>query len=324
MLVVVGGRLGRDRRLGRVVRPRRRPAVHARARTTRRTTGCWARIHDDFDVDHVWELPTEVWPDGRQCFVNLQHRPGLLEEPTRIIDLHLSSLSEEHTRIDVRRHGTPIVVHDPDGLIELRHDDAAQMRAAIDAAVEQVRQRRGDRRVAGQPGAGAGPRRRGGGPLPALRARSAGAAAAGRALPVAARLRPALPRRGPAGRRGRPGGRAGAGSRERRRAARAVGGLLRVAGRAALRYLVCRSLLLVVALRARPSAGATAEQEPHAQPDQDQGQVGEHGDRDQDPEQHHQRQREPAPARARGTRWNAARGGGGARGPRRGRSREGR
>ena len=53
-----------------------------------------ARIHDDFDVDHVWELPTEVWPDGRQCFVNLQHRPGLLEEPTRIIDLHLSSLSD--------------------------------------------------------------------------------------------------------------------------------------------------------------------------------------------------------------------------------------
>ena len=102
-----------------------------------------ARIHDDFDVDHVWELPTEVWPDGRQCFVNLQHRPGRLEEPTRIIDLHLSSLSAEHTRIDVRRHGTPIVVHDPDGLIELRHDDAAQTQQAIDAAVEQVRQRRG-------------------------------------------------------------------------------------------------------------------------------------------------------------------------------------
>ena len=101
------------------------------------------RLHDDFDVDHVWELPREVWPDGRQCFVNLQHRPGRLEEPTRIIDLHLSSLSAEHTRIDVRRHGTPIVVHDPDGLIELRHDDAAQTQQAIDAAVEQVRQRRG-------------------------------------------------------------------------------------------------------------------------------------------------------------------------------------
>ena len=102
-----------------------------------------ARMRADFDVDHMWELPLDVWPDGRQCFVNMQHRPGLLEEPTRMIDLHLSSLSEEHTRIDVRRHGTPIVLHDPDGLIELRHDDEAELRAAIDTAVEQVRQRRG-------------------------------------------------------------------------------------------------------------------------------------------------------------------------------------
>ena len=45
-----------------------------------------ARLLDDFDVDHVWELPADVWPDGRQCFVNLQHRPGLLEEPTRIVE----------------------------------------------------------------------------------------------------------------------------------------------------------------------------------------------------------------------------------------------
>jgi predicted nucleotidyltransferase len=102
-----------------------------------------ARIREDFEVDHVWEVPTEVWPDGRQCFVNHQARPGLLEEPTRIVDLHLSSISAEHTRIDVRRHGTPIVLYDPDGLIELRHDDEQQLRAAIAAAVDQVRQRRG-------------------------------------------------------------------------------------------------------------------------------------------------------------------------------------
>jgi predicted nucleotidyltransferase len=102
-----------------------------------------ARIREEFDVDHVWEVPKEVWPDGRQCFVNLQHRPGLLEEPTRLVDLHLSSLSETHTRVDVRRHGTPIVLHDPDGLVELRPDEDEQMRDAIAAAVEQIRQRRG-------------------------------------------------------------------------------------------------------------------------------------------------------------------------------------
>ena len=50
----------------------------------------------------VWEVPEHVWPDGRQCFVNLQDRPGLLLEPTRLIDLHVSrpvgpALAPRHT-----------------------------------------------------------------------------------------------------------------------------------------------------------------------------------------------------------------------------------
>ncbi len=101
-----------------------------------------ARIRADFDVDHVWELPPASWPDGRQCFVNHQHRPGALAEPTRIVDLHISSLSDEHRFVDVRRHGTPIVVHDPDGLVELRHDDEEAITRACAEWREQVRQRR--------------------------------------------------------------------------------------------------------------------------------------------------------------------------------------
>ena len=96
----------------------------------------------DLDVVHVWELPLSSWPDGRQCFVNLQARPGSLAEPTRIIDLHVSDLSDHHRFVDVRRHGTPIVLHDPDGLVVLRHDDEAAMAAEIAAAVDQIRQRR--------------------------------------------------------------------------------------------------------------------------------------------------------------------------------------
>ena len=166
-----------------------------RERPTRVHDRLLARIREDFDVDHVWELPTATWPDGRQCFVNLQHRPGALEEPTRIVDLHVSELSDAHRFVDVRRHGTPIVVHDPDGLIELRHDDEDAMRG---------RDRRGrrpgppaprDGRVAGQPGArAAASAAEAVDALPALRARPAGPAAARRALPVAARLRAALPR----------------------------------------------------------------------------------------------------------------------------------
>ena len=37
----------------------------------------------------------------------------------RIIDLHISDLSDAHSHLDVRRHGTPVVLHDPDGLIVL-------------------------------------------------------------------------------------------------------------------------------------------------------------------------------------------------------------
>ena len=101
-----------------------------------------ARARASFAVDHVWQLPTSTWPDGRQCFLNLQARPGALAEPTRIVDLHISELSDRHRFVDVRRHGTPIVVHDPDGLVELRHDDEAQLRAAAADAIDQIRQRR--------------------------------------------------------------------------------------------------------------------------------------------------------------------------------------
>ena len=38
--------------------------------------------------------------------------------------------------VDVRRHGTPIVVHDPDGLVELRPDDEDELQAAIGEAVD--------------------------------------------------------------------------------------------------------------------------------------------------------------------------------------------
>jgi hypothetical protein len=101
-----------------------------------------ARARDRFEVADLWELPCATWPDGRQCFINHQHRPGALKEPTRIVDLHISELSDAHRFVDVRRHGTPIVVHDPDGLVELRHDDEDAMQAAIVEGVDQIRQRR--------------------------------------------------------------------------------------------------------------------------------------------------------------------------------------
>jgi predicted nucleotidyltransferase len=96
----------------------------------------------DFEVDQVWELPEATWPDGRQAFLNLTADAGDMTRPTRIIDLHVSDLADEHRLVDERRHGTPYVVHDPEGLLELRHDDEAEMEQARVAAVQQAAARR--------------------------------------------------------------------------------------------------------------------------------------------------------------------------------------
>lgn len=94
-------------------------------------------VRADFDVRDLWEPPAHA--DGRQAFVNLQDRPGLLAEPTRMVDIEVLDLSERHAHVDVRRHGTPVVLHDPDSLITLVPEDTA---SAMAAALEQVRQRR--------------------------------------------------------------------------------------------------------------------------------------------------------------------------------------
>ena len=100
-----------------------------------------ALVRDEFSVDHVWELPDSAWPDGRQCFVHLQPDAADLSRPTRLVDLVVLATPEQLT-MDTRRHGTPIVLHDPERLLHLEDDDEAQLEAARRAAVEQTAARR--------------------------------------------------------------------------------------------------------------------------------------------------------------------------------------
>lgn len=83
----------------------------------------------DFDVHDVWEVPEHGWPDGRHCFLTLQERPGLLTEPVRIIDLHISDLSDAGSHLDVRpwRHDF--------GLRYLRDDLPADVADRLEALV---------------------------------------------------------------------------------------------------------------------------------------------------------------------------------------------
>ncbi|HEX3930743.1 MAG TPA: hypothetical protein VHW64_08565 [Nocardioides sp.] len=96
----------------------------------------------DFEVHQVWELPEATYPDGRQAFLNLTPDAGDMSRPTRIIDLHVSDLADQHRLVDERRHGTPYLIHDPEGLVGLRHDDEEAMSRARHEAVEQAAQRR--------------------------------------------------------------------------------------------------------------------------------------------------------------------------------------
>jgi predicted nucleotidyltransferase len=96
----------------------------------------------NFEVHQLWELPESTYPDGRQAFLNLTPDAGDMGRPTRIIDLHVSDLADEHRLVDERRHGEPLVVHDPEGLVGLRHDDEHAMEQSRREAFEQAGARR--------------------------------------------------------------------------------------------------------------------------------------------------------------------------------------
>lgn len=100
-----------------------------------------ALVRAEFTVDHVWELPAATWPDGRQCFIHLQPDAADLSRPTLLVDLVVLATPERLT-MDTRRHGTPIVLHDPGSVLVLEHDDEAEMEAARRQAVEQTASRR--------------------------------------------------------------------------------------------------------------------------------------------------------------------------------------
>ncbi len=95
-----------------------------------------------FAPTSLWRLPDATYADGRQLFATFDDHPGDLSTPTRLLDVVVYEPTDEHRHVDVRRHGTPLVRFDPDGLIVLRHDDDGDLRRGAEQTVDQVRQRR--------------------------------------------------------------------------------------------------------------------------------------------------------------------------------------
>jgi hypothetical protein len=112
--------------------------------------GTFARVFDDllasladtFAPTSMWRLPDATYADGRQLFATFDDSPGALVGPTRLLDVVVYEPTDEHRHVDVRRHGTPLVRFDPDGLIVIRDDDEDELRRGAAETVDQIRQRR--------------------------------------------------------------------------------------------------------------------------------------------------------------------------------------
>ena len=95
-------------------------------------------------VDHVWRLPDDTHPDGRQSFVSFQQRPGSLSDDVLLVDVSVHDLSPARSRVDVRRHGVPQVLTGGGSLDLVAYGAADSPRPAqLLAALAQARARLG-------------------------------------------------------------------------------------------------------------------------------------------------------------------------------------
>ena len=112
------------------------------------TPGKSVRVHEallagiPFPVVSTWRLPAATWPDGRQSFLTLHVAPGTLAEPTRIVDLHVHDDTDAARRVDARRHGRLLVLHDRDGIVQQVDDDERDLVRRRVLELDQIAQRR--------------------------------------------------------------------------------------------------------------------------------------------------------------------------------------
>jgi hypothetical protein len=89
------------------------------------------RLGEDWQVSGLWDLATPTWHGGRQFFAEVT-RDGA--DPV-ILDLVAMAVPDGGVVVDPRRHGIPVVLHDPDAAIRVAdEDDATLATAALSAA----------------------------------------------------------------------------------------------------------------------------------------------------------------------------------------------
>ena len=94
------------------------------------------RLDADFEVEHRWVLPTPTWHGGLQLFAHLRRSSDAGD--LLIIDLVVDSAQPQWLSVDPRRHGRPLVLHDPGDQVSVRPDDDAVLRAEAAESADRI------------------------------------------------------------------------------------------------------------------------------------------------------------------------------------------
>jgi hypothetical protein len=96
-----------------------------------------AGLAEELAVRELWVLPTPTWHGGLQLFGTLDG--ASVAGGGLVVDVVVDEDKAELLDVDARRHGRPVVLHDPDGRVTVRDGDAAADGALREAALVSAR-----------------------------------------------------------------------------------------------------------------------------------------------------------------------------------------
>ena len=95
------------------------------------------RLREEWEVTGLWNLPTPTWHGGRQLFAQVA-RGGAAPV---VLDAVVADVPDGGVVVDPRRHGLPVVLHDPDGVVRVVEEDDAELAGAALAAARGIADR---------------------------------------------------------------------------------------------------------------------------------------------------------------------------------------
>jgi hypothetical protein len=97
-----------------------------------------AALEQDWVVTDRWVLEPPVRLEGLQVFGSIADRPGA---PTIIVDLEVEAVPDGGVAIDPRRHGVPIVLHDPGHVVRVEEEPDERLADDAHASARRIADR---------------------------------------------------------------------------------------------------------------------------------------------------------------------------------------